>query len=169
MSEQVTNYHERKTAAYKGLVLAAGGTLPTRDPVSNPVEYRLQLLEAAAVGTVGGATFTIGAENTNVKNVAIQLTDGLGNNLAHAACVQIYLAADSAGQVIGSGVGTPAGLAIGTNGLYRQLTANISGFCTSEANGLIDLNITNTGTGSQYLVVVLPNGKLVVSGAITFA
>ena len=39
----------------------------------------------------------------------------------------------------------------------------------SESDGDIDINITETGTPTFYLVLVLPNGKLAASGAITFA
>jgi hypothetical protein len=165
----VTNYEERLSTALEGLVLAVGGTLPSRESVSSEQQYRLALAEAASDGAVSGATFTIGTEAANAINVAIQLTDGNSNNLAHAATCYVYLAADTAGQTIGSGVGTPAGLAIGTDGLYQQVTQHIAGFVTCEADGDIDLTITNTGTGTQYLVVVLPSGKLAVSGAITFA
>jgi hypothetical protein len=38
----------------------------------------------------------------------------------------------------------------------------------SEADGDIDLAIGEAGAGTWYLVLVLPNGKLVVSDAITF-
>jgi hypothetical protein len=162
----VTNYEERLTTAFEGLALANGGDLPARNSVNSDQEYRLKLAEAAADGAVGGATFTIGAEAGNVINVAIQLTDGNGNNLAHAAGVRFYLAADSAGQTIGTAVDT---LAIGTNGLYQQLSAGLSGFLTSEANGLIDVNLTETDTATRYMVLVLPNGSLAISGAITFA
>ena len=165
----VTNYEERMTAALEGLVLAVGGSLPTRENVSSVQEYRLKLCEAASTGAIGGATFTIGAESANVINVAIQLTDGNGDDLARAGQVFVYLSADAGGQTTGSGVGHPTGLAIGTDGFYQQMIANLAGLCTSETDGDIDLNITNTGTGTQYLIVVLPSGKLVASGAITFA
>lgn len=39
----------------------------------------------------------------------------------------------------------------------------------SEVDGDIDLNITESGADTWYLILVLPNGLLVVSGAITFA
>jgi hypothetical protein len=39
----------------------------------------------------------------------------------------------------------------------------------SEADGDIDVNLIEAGAGTWYLVVVLPNGLLSVSGAITFA
>ncbi|MBI3947119.1 MAG: phage major capsid protein [Armatimonadetes bacterium] len=38
----------------------------------------------------------------------------------------------------------------------------------SEADGDVDINITESGAKSFYLVLVLPNGKLAPSGAITF-
>lgn len=164
----VTNYDERLTSALEALVTAQGGTLPTLDKVSNIANYHIELVEAANAGAIGGASFTIGTEAANVINVAIQLTDGAGSNLAKRGFVQVYLSNDANGDSIAT-TGTPAGLAIGTDGLFQQLTANKAGFCTSEADGSIDLNITNTGAGTQYLVVVLPSGKLVVSSAITFA
>jgi len=39
----------------------------------------------------------------------------------------------------------------------------------SEADGDIDINVNEAGVATWYLVLVLPNGKLVASGAITFA
>jgi len=39
----------------------------------------------------------------------------------------------------------------------------------SEADGDIDINITEAGVATWYLALVLPNGKLAVSDAITFA
>lgn len=39
----------------------------------------------------------------------------------------------------------------------------------SESDGDIDINVTEAGVATWYLVLVLPNGKLAASGAITFA
>lgn len=39
----------------------------------------------------------------------------------------------------------------------------------SESDGDIDINITDSGTPTFYLIVLLPNGGSVSSGAITFA
>lgn len=41
-------------------------------------------------------------------------------------------------------------------------------YLTSESDGDIDINISETGVVTWYLVVVLPNGKLAASGAIAF-
>lgn len=168
MSNTVVNYQENLTTALEGICLNLGGTLPTRSSVTNLDQYHLDLATAIQSGGIGGAIFTIGAENANVRPVAIQLTDGNGNALTRRGLVHVYLSNDANGDAIAS-AGTPAGLAAGTDGLFQQLTANLAGFCTSESDGDIDLNITNTGTGTVYLVVVLPSGKLVVSSAITFA
>ena len=57
----------------------------------------------------------------------------------------------------------------GTDGLLLEWTNNVSGLVISEADGDIDVTLTDTGTPTFYLVLVLPNGRLVVSPAITFA
>jgi len=48
-------------------------------------------------------------------------------------------------------------------------TVGKSGVLVSEADGDIDITITETSTPTFYLALVLPNGALAVSGAITFA
>ena len=40
---------------------------------------------------------------------------------------------------------------------------------TSEADGDIDITISETEAFTGYLILVMPNGKLVASGACTFA
>jgi hypothetical protein len=39
----------------------------------------------------------------------------------------------------------------------------------SEADGDVDINITDAGAFTAYLVVVLPNGTLAISAVITHA
>lgn len=114
------------------------------------------------------ATITVGTENTNVINVAIQLTDGNGDDLANAAAVYFYLSDDSGGDGI-SGTAPTGGVAIGTDGKIAEVVANKCGWLISETDGDIDVDITDTGTPTFYLVLVLPSGKVVVSDAITFA
>ena len=117
---------------------------------------------------VGSATFVIGAEGSNIINVGIQLLDENFNELVERGSVRFYLSADSHGDAIaGTAMDT---IAIGTDGLYQQLTAGKAGFLTSEADGDIDLNLTYaSGALTVYLVLVMPDGSLVVSDAITFA
>ncbi|TXH52453.1 MAG: hypothetical protein E6Q97_16020 [Desulfurellales bacterium] len=122
----------------------------------------------AASITQMSATFTVGAEAANAINVAVQLKDGQGVALARAAALPWYLATNATGL-------TPAtsapngGTAAGTNGKIIEWTAELSGLMVFTAAGQANINITDSGTPTLYLVVVLPGGILAVSGAITFA
>ncbi len=118
--------------------------------------------------TVVTATFTVGTEATNAINVAIQLKDGSGVDLARRCALPWYLSADANGDAIASAAPS-GGIAIGTDGLLLEWTNNLSGLVISEADGDIDVTLTETSTPTFYLVLVLPGGKLAVSGAITFA
>jgi hypothetical protein len=116
---------------------------------------------------VNGATFVIGAETANVINVGIQLKNGL-EDLSHRACINAYLSDDANGDSV---AGTaPTTVAIGTDGVIMPLIAGKVFLLTSEADGDIDINITlSSGADTWYLVLVMPDGTLKVSGAITFA
>lgn len=122
---------------------------------------------AMDVSAVAGITFTIGTESANNINVALQATDHNGDDVAIAANLYWYLAADSAGQTIGTAHSSAP--AIGTDGLLRAETDKLAGRLTLEADGDADIDFTDTGTGTRYLVVVLPDGSLAISDAITHA
>lgn len=115
-----------------------------------------------------GATFVIGAEASDVITVAVQLKDVRGADMAEKSVVTAYLAEDATGDVV-----EPAAtsFAAGTDGtVIGTLTAAASLLVLSEADGDIDLAINNgAGADTLHLVIVLPNGTRVISGAITFA
>lgn len=113
------------------------------------------------------ADITVGAEAGNVKNVAIQLKDANGKPIGQRGSLFAYLSDDANGDSV---AGTaPDTVAIGTDGLAIALVAGKALHLTSEADGTIDLNITEDGIDTWYLVLVMPDGSLVVSPAITFA
>ena len=114
-----------------------------------------------------GATITVGAEATNVINVAVQLLSKEGTDLANRGVVHFYLAGDANGDTLATA--PSGGIAVGTDGLCIETLADLAGMLVSEADGDIDINITDTGTPTIYLVLVLPTGARVISGAITFA
>lgn len=114
-----------------------------------------------------GVTFTVNAEAANAITVNCQVTDARNKNMAQAACLGFYLATDSAG-LNPAGTAPTGGIAAGTNGALIEHTANLSGKAVTEADGKLDVVLTDTGTPTFYLVIVLPNGKLAVSSAITF-
>jgi hypothetical protein len=118
---------------------------------------------------LAAAVFTVGTEAANVINVAVQFNDADGVAMAKASSVSFYLADDAAGQTPSSSA-PDGGIAIGTDGALIEWAANLSGLITSEADGDVDIDMTHAaGAATWYLVVVLPNGDLAISDAITFA
>lgn len=114
------------------------------------------------------AAIVVGAEITNVIPVTIQLNDGGGTALAVRAAVHAYLSDDANGDSIVT-TAPSGGWAIGTDGLLIPMVANKAAVLVSEADGDIDLAITEAGAKTCYLVLVMPDGRLIVSDAITFA
>jgi hypothetical protein len=117
-------------------------------------------------GIVNEASFVIGAETANVINVAIQLKDGT-KDLVQRASILSYISSDANGDSV---VATaPTTVAIGTDGVNIPLVTGKCFLLTSEADGDIDMDITlSSGAATYYLVLVMPDGSLKVSGAITF-
>ncbi len=122
----------------------------------------------ARLAPIDTAAFVVGAEAANVVNVGIQLKDPSGANLAVRGSVLAYLATEIHGDVVAAAAPS-GGVAIGADGLAISVVAGKAFQLVSEANGHIDLNITEAGAATWYLAVVLPDGRLAVSGAITFA
>ncbi len=115
------------------------------------------------------ADFTIGTEADDAINVAIQLNDANGDACAVRRALYAYLSDDANGDSIVA-TAPDGGVAIGTDGLADPVTANKSFMLTSEADGDIDITITHAGGAKTcYLILVMPTGALVASGAITFA
>lgn len=119
---------------------------------------------------VAAAVMVVGTETGgDTINVAIQLNDAAGAAMATRSCVMAYLSADENGDsVITTAHSTSP--AIGADGVLMPLIADKVFLLTSEADGDIDIDFVEAGAlGPYYLVVVLPNGSLNVSGAITHA
>ena len=119
-------------------------------------------------GRFDNVVFTIGAEDTNVINVGIQLRNG--DKDVNVRCnFDAYISDDANGDSI-AGTAPSVGIDIGTDGLLvHEVVANKAMNITSEADGDVDLDIEEIGADTWFLVVVLPDGSLSVSGAITFA
>lgn len=110
-------------------------------------------------------TFTVGTEAANAITVAVQLATGV-SDIAERAAVIVYLSSDVNGD---TPIAAQTSLACGTDGsLLGTLTAATSLVCLSEADGDIDIVVTDTGVYTRYVNVVLPSG-LKKNVAITFA
>lgn len=114
------------------------------------------------------ASITVGAENTNVRAITIQLKDANGNDLDTVEEVEIalFLTADRLAYVA---TGGSTGIAIGTDGALNTIVAKKVFRATCEADGDIDLTWTDTGTEAAYLGIKLPTGRWVMSSALTNA
>jgi hypothetical protein len=115
-----------------------------------------------------GATITVGAENTNARAITIQLTDANGADMAEVTAVHAYLFLNAQATAFAA-TGGSTGIAIGTDGALLALVAKKAWILTSESDGDIDLTWTDTGNEAAYLGLLLPNGKLVMSDALTNA
>ena len=109
--------------------------------------------------------FTIGPESSNAITVNIQLKVGV-SDVSERCCVIVYQSSDANGD---TPVAAQTSLALGTDGsLLGTLTAATSIVALSEADGDIDIVITDTGVVNRYLTVVLANGTKVTSSVIAF-
>jgi hypothetical protein len=147
----------------KSLTLLKDGALTINGTALTSTAADLNLVD----NQVASASYTIGAEAGNVINVAIQLKDAAGADMATRSSVRFYLSADANGDAVATAA---TSLAIGTDGLMIEWVSNSSGMLTSEVDGDIDINIGDaSGAATYYLVLVMPNGSLSVSSVITFA
>ena len=121
---------------------------------------------------VASVSFRVAAEGGEAIIVSCQFKDAAGSDMTSARCLKGYLSADSAGQTAASSSGLT--ITSGTDGLTQvSVDANTINmiWLTSEADGDVDVVVTDasTGTLTNYLNVVTPDGKIHTSGAITFA
>jgi hypothetical protein len=157
---------------YGDVSIESGGSLDIESGASLKIAGTSISASAAELNALDGAPldvdFTIGSEAVNAINVGLQLNDAGGSALAVRTSVFVYLSDDANGDSV-AGTAPDGGWAIGTDGLLIPLVTGKAGLVISEADGDIDITITESGVATWYLIVVLANGKLAASGAITFA
>ena len=114
------------------------------------------------------ATITVGAEAANVRAITIQLLDADGQDIDYAETVEVIMYLDAA-QAAFVATGGSTGIEIGTDGALLAVVAKKYFIATSESDGDIDLTWTDTGTEVAYLGLRLPNGRVIISDALTNA
>ena len=114
------------------------------------------------------ATITVGAESTNVRAITIQLLDANGKDIDYVETVELIVFANATGTAFAT-TGGSTGIVIGTDGALLAIVAKKLFIATSEADGDIDLTWTDTGTEAAYLGLRLPNGRVIISDALTNA
>jgi hypothetical protein len=120
-----------------------------------------------AVAPIPSVEFTVGAEATDVINVALQVVDAQGMALALQLALLAWLS-DTAGAAL-TATAPSAGTAIGTDGtIIVEHTAETLMELLTDADGVLDLDIGEAGADTWYLNVRLPGGAIVSSPAIAF-
>ena len=122
----------------------------------------------------GARTVSISAEDTNARTISLQAQDREGQDLYARCAFEAYLSSDAVGDALeaaSAGLTTVAG----TDGIVCARSAgnslgNTTFLCVTEADGDLDITITETsGANTFYLNVILPDGSIWTSEAITFA
>jgi hypothetical protein len=114
------------------------------------------------------ASITVGDESTNVRAITIQLKDANGADINYVENVEIHMFLNAA-MTAYVATGGSTGIAIGTDGALLALVSKKVFIATSESDGDIDLTWTDTGNEAAYLGLKLPNGRMIVSSALTNA
>ena len=120
------------------------------------------------------ADVTISAEAATVANqrdITIVVRDSTGEPVTAPTTVNIWVMKDAAGREItatggSTGIaeaGTPVGKIIETTVAKKHFV------CRTTAAGLLNLIYTDAGTDVAYLGVQLPNGNMIMCGALTNA
>jgi hypothetical protein len=129
----------------------------TRELIANGIQITRPCVDASIV---------VSAENTNVRTITIQLKDADGDDINYVESVNIGVFLDAA-RLAFVATGGSTGIAIGTDGALLAIVAKKLFTATSEADGDIDLTWTDTGTEVAFLGVQLPNGRWIMSDALT--
>jgi hypothetical protein len=121
---------------------------------------------------VSDCVITVGTEAANVINASVQMLGSDAENLTDRACFVWYLSGDADGDGQLATEPTTMPVTVGTDGVILQdwdSTTDTMGHAITNASGAIDFDIGDTGTPTMYLIVILPNGRVKASSAITFA
>ena len=130
--------------------------------LSNEIEITRPCVDATITVSAEGAT------NANQRDITIQLKDADGADIDYVEEVELimFLNAARTAYVV---TGGSTGIAIGTDGALQTIVAKKVFRATSEADGDLDLTYVDTGTEIAFLGVRLPNGRYVMSSALTNA
>ena len=119
------------------------------------------------------ATITVSAEaatTANTRDIVVTLLDAKGDAINYVETVEVVLFLDAA-QAAFVVTGGSTGITIGAagNGAVLAVVAKKYFIAMSEATGILDLDWLDTGTEVAFLGVRLPNGRVIVSDALTNA
>ena len=116
------------------------------------------------------ATITITQSASGSFNAAIDLLGTNGDALTNMAVVGFYFSTDVTGQVLAVTSTDLTSVAIGTDGMLMEdnVTGNVWGRAVCETDGDIDIDVVVPASKVVYLNLIMPDGTVVVSAAMTY-
>ncbi len=115
---------------------------------------------------IDSIAMTVGAEDANVITVAVYLQQTRGGAPNVVSPLVIYIAEAANGLVLEVPGG---GVAAGTRGTVTNLVTNGSiSTVVPDANGFVDVAVTQSGVDTLFLILVEPDGTITASGALSF-
>lgn len=117
-----------------------------------------------AANQVDSASFVLGTQSGTTLNVGVTLLGPDGVAISQRGAVDLWLSSSPTGIPVASA--PSGGAAIGTNGMLITQVTNVAWKAVSNASGLFDITLTDTGGHTFYLVIQTPTGILVISPAI---
>lgn len=130
--------------------------------ISNEIEISRPCVDATITVSAEGATVA------NQRDITVQLKDADGRDIDYVETFEIIMFTTAARTAFAT-TGGSTGLAIGTDGALLAIVAKKVFIATSEADGDWDGIYTDTGTEPVFMGVRLPNGRIVMSAALTNA
>jgi len=116
---------------------------------------------------VSDIAFVVAEVDTSKWNVNIQLVDLAGQPVLKSMVLEVYMSSDP-DDIIPSGATSWAITAAGAGTLVLDTTAGEIATFQTDAEGKLDITLTETGALTSYMIAKLPNGELSVSDLITF-
>lgn len=116
-------------------------------------------------GPIGDVSMTVGSLVGDTITVAVQLKTYDGKAIDFASAISWYLSTLSTGLDVVA-TAPNGGVSAGTDGAIHQQVTGKSGIAITEADGQVDIVVTDTGSITCYLVLMMPDGSIKVSGAI---
>ncbi len=121
---------------------------------------------------IADAEITVTQGAAGAFTCAVQLLGPNGEALTASAGVFAYISKNSDGSTIATDQTDISSLAAGTDGLMVEAAGSstaVSGHFISESDGDIDIVVTVLSGKTAYLVLVMPDGSLVISDAMTYS
>lgn len=134
--------------------------------IADVVGDAVDKVDVLSANAPANATITLATPVSTARAITIQLKDAAGNNLTAGARVGLYVFAGATGATLAT-TGGSTGIAIGASGVLVTHTAKKVFEAVSDDSGVIALSWTDNASEVAYLGVVLGNGTIVRSAALT--